>query len=169
VVQHYETREQWKHHLKDLAGVGIVYIDHCDLAPHAFESLTRNEDERPLLFVNDSHSGRLRCELRKTSGLPEVLLARVASGYIGTLGLIDSPCRTLVAIALFRAACSDPEGMRPADLLRQLRKQVAQQLAENQTKKDAWLSFIYVFMYVYYGNPFARLLLARSSPVGGDT
>jgi len=134
----------------------------------ALEEIPLAEGRRPFFFVNACHSGRLLCEgdgeetERRFYGLPEILLARAASGYIGTMGPVGSAYAVRIAQQVLQAAQTVPDGVQLAEILQQLRKQAVQQLLADETSLDNWLRFIYTFMYVYYGNPMARLKLTRS-------
>jgi hypothetical protein len=59
-------------------------------------------------------------------------------------------------------------GARPAEVLRRLRVEAVDRIRAWPTPKD-WESFLYTFMYVYYGNPFARLRLAGGHGQGTGT
>ena len=171
-----------------LQGIGLVYLgchgsfvysddptSSIGLLPHSSDKLSLldlsglpvHSEPRPVLFVNACHSARLLRDdtsrnISKLYGLPEVLLAHVASGYIGTLGPVGSAYAAQIAKAILTEAYSLPEGVHIADKLRQLRQSAVDQLTANDASDENWLRFIYTFMYVYYGNPLARLRLPRA-------
>ncbi len=127
----------------------------------ALESIETREGSRPIFFVNASHSARLFGSTDRRCGLPEVLLARIADGYIGTLGSVGPKYAVETAQRILSAAHKHTD-IQLAEVLRQLRAQAVRKIDINYTSKDDWHRFIYTFMYVYYGNPLARLRLTCS-------
>ena len=126
------------------------------------EDLQQNDDARPLFFVNACHSARVVRNLQGYFfGLPEVMLARLASGYIGALGQVGMKYAASIGQQILeKARCSD-EGINPAEELRRIRAEAVRQLSIDQ-KEENMLNFVYAFMYVYYGNPLACLRLIET-------
>lgn len=129
------------------------------LIPLQLEHLPYHESQRPVLFVNACHSARVKRHDQTLHGLPIVMLKRIASGFIGTLGPVNSAFASQMASTLFEAIRNAAEGAPPVELLRLLRASAAQQLNANKESQANQLNFIYTFMYVYYGNPLAHLQL----------
>lgn len=128
----------------------------------ALQGMERLEGARPIFFVNASHSARLVRDAEGLFGLPEITLDRVASGYIGTLGPVESTHAINLAGYILETVQSAPAvGIQPAEILRQLRAEAARKLEENETSENL-RAFVNAFLYVYYGNPLARLRLADS-------
>jgi CHAT domain-containing protein len=121
------------------------------------EDIERQTGARPLLFVNACHSARLTRDCNGFYGLPEVFLASVASAYLGTLGPVGSSYAAKIANLIFTEAIE--KSIEPAEVLRRLRAKAVAELAAAETTEN-WLNFIYSFMYVYYGNPSAKIRLA---------
>lgn len=139
------------------------------LIPLLLENLDGSDQDRPILFINACHSGRVirRKEEYRLHGLPVVMLKRIGAGLIGTLGPVGSTYASDIAEHILRAILEQPEGVQPAQLLRQLRAMAAQQLISNRESRENQLRFIYTFMYVYYGNP-QVLLRLLPAPVKED-
>jgi CHAT domain len=129
------------------------------------EDIESQEGARPLLFVNACHSARLARDTNGFYGLPEVFLARVASAYLGTLGPVGSSYAAKMANLIFTEAIE--KSIEPAEVLRRLRAEAVAELAESEATEN-WLNFIYTFMYVYYGNPFAKIKLTCVAEPEGD-
>lgn len=182
--QDCQNVQEFKQRLRQLTpehNVGLIYLG-C----HGYEGetlgslrspaqrLTRldleiprvHPEPRPIVFVNACESARLKRDGPDSfSGLLEVLLARYASAYIGTLGPVGSTYASQVAEYVLLQARS-PQGVQIADVLRQLRAEaVSECLAtvldgmsetERQKREER---FLYAFMYVYYGNALVQLQL----------
>lgn len=129
------------------------------------EDIERQEGARPLLFVNACHSARLTRDSSGFYGLPEVFLANIASAYLGTLGPVGSSYAAKIANLIFTQAVE--KSIEPAEVLRRLRAQAVADLAASEATEN-WLNFIYTFMYVYYGNPFAKIRLSCVAEPEGD-
>lgn len=182
-TQYHETAEILVGALEKLTqGVGLVYLGchgiftygeiHKSLigtlhnpsgqVPHvAFDSIPKIPEEiRPIFFVNACHSARLTRNALGIFGLPDILLSRIARGYIGTLGPVGSKHAANIAKHILDAA-SVEDGAQIAEVLRQLRAKAVNRLvhiSENATLDD-WLMLLYSFMYIYYGNPLTQLQL----------
>jgi hypothetical protein len=119
---------------------------------------------RPLVFVNACHSARLTSSNEDTTrlpvGLPEVFLRGYARGYLGAVGEIS-----LEFAAEFGACILDQastfSGVCVAELLFERRRRAAANRANDPE------TFVNTFMYVFYGSPHDRLLLAAGISPGG--
>lgn len=120
------------------------------------ESIDDHKGARPLLFVNACHSARLIRDNERFIGLLEVFLARVANSYLGTIGPVGSLQAAEIAERIFDKGVRGT--VEPAEILRELRAEAIAKLAASESK-EAWLNFIYTFMYVFYGNPFIKINL----------
>ena len=114
----------------------------------------------PALHRGDAigDSARLMRDSQGFYGLPEVLLALLAGGYIGTLGPVGMEYAPVIGQQILEAARCSPAGINPAEELRRIRAEAVQQL-EQQPSLENMLNFVFAFMYVYYGNPLASLRL----------
>lgn len=129
--------------------------------------LAEQVDKQTLIFINACHSARLIADKAGLYGLPEIILSRLANGYIGTVGPVGSKTAQQVSEQMLDAAQKNAEGVNIAEILRQMRVSAAQGILHNPPKDDdAWFQFLYTFMYVYYGNPLAQLTL--HSRIQGD-
>jgi hypothetical protein len=166
---------------QDVAGVCLVYL-YChgefdevesrrtsvgSLWAINFAEVLPKDEDRPLFFVNACHSGRLTGSSEGAEGLPEELLARVACGYIGTLGPVEERLATEVATTLLNQAIEGPEPMYPAEALRKLRKDAFEARNKSPDDKGGMARFLNAFMYVYYGNPLASFQLRPPPNPGG--
>jgi hypothetical protein len=133
------------------------------------ELIKEPNEPRPIVFVNACESARLKRDGDYFIGLPEAFLARIASGYIGTLGRVDSTFASTVARRLLQAASAEPEGIRIAEVLRKLREEAVgevvssyQEEANEEVLIGMETRLLYAFMYVYYGNPQIKLKLDKA-------
>jgi hypothetical protein len=139
-----------------------------------FNLLAGKLEPRPVFFVNAPYSGRLAWQRGRTFGLVKEVLAQVGAGYIGTMGPVSRADAVRVAQRLFQAA-SAAEGVQPAQLLRELRAEAVRELDEAiqagkpQKVKEARERLRAAFLYVYYGNPRARLRVGGPAPLGGQS
>jgi len=176
--------QEFKQCLRQLApehNVGLIYLGCHGYEGEALGSLrspaqrlTRldleiprvHPEPRPIVFVNACDSARLKREGTDSfSGLLEVLLARYASAYVGTLGRVGSTYASRVAERVLQQARS-PQGVQVAEVLRQLRAEAVNEClatvldglseTERQRREERLL---YAFMYVYYGNALVQLQL----------
>lgn len=125
------------------------------------EFFDRREVRIPVVFVNACHSGRLLGDGSETLGLPAVFLRKVADGYIGTLGPVNEVQAAAIGARILRIFRESPCGVRLPEILRRLRHDAAAALASQQLDRgaEAWRTFLFTFMYVYYGNPLLRVFL----------
>lgn len=126
--------------------------------------IPRYAGERPIFFVNACESARmLHGDKVDPSSFAESFLAQCASNYIGTTAPVGSRQAASIARYILELA-RETEGVQIAELLRLLRQRAVDNLRPYILKDDAQKEFykkvlFYTFMYVYYGNPLARLRL----------
>ncbi len=150
---------------KHQIAVGSLHNPSEQLVALALEGIPKHAHPRPLFFVNACHSARLIRDRNGVFGLQEVLFARAASGYIGTLGPVGSVYATRIAKEILSATNISSAGIQPAEMLRQQRRQAVTRLAAHATDEN-WLMFLYTFMYVYYGNPLISICLTCRETTG---
>jgi hypothetical protein len=120
------------------------------------------EESNPIVFLNACHSGRMFREAKylydaRLRGFPEMFLGHGAKGVIATTGFINDTFAAKTAQWLLPQLWSDdPKPI--STLLREWRRRVAQQLPPNPTEHDK-VALLNAYMYVYYGNPLARVRL----------
>jgi hypothetical protein len=120
-----------------------------------FYNVVGRLNPRPVFLVDSAFSGRVLRRGQKLCGLAQAILTQVAGGYIGTLGPVDRKHAAKIAEEFLSEA---EKGVQPATLLRRLRAEAEKQLLDPQIpKKEREANFLQAFMYVYYGNPLARL------------
>lgn len=122
-----------------------------------------------IVFINACHSGRLRQDKKYTrnrdyrTGFATFFLEKGAQGVIGTLGTVGNMCAAKIARSLIEE-CQSNSNLSVAELLRRARAQAVEKLLNDDTQ-EARDTFLYTFMYVYYGNPMTVL---RLTPSGGQ-
>jgi hypothetical protein len=131
---------------------------------HSFEYLPFISDpgRRPVLMVNACHSAWLFSCGDARRGLPMVFLKRLAKGFVGTIGPVDSQYAAEIAQHILGAIRSSENGICIAEALQALRVDAVRRVQADPTKDQNWSNYLYTFMYVYYGNPCARLQLVRA-------
>lgn len=177
-------RETLERLSQNLEGIGLIYlachgaVAHPQRETHRYQALYARAGHRelriidldlellerraqrvPTVFVNACHSGRLCGQGDGLFGLPSVFLRKVADGYIGTLGEVNDAEAARIGTRILRAFRENPGGIRPSELLRQLRREAAAALDPERSDRETWQRFLFTFMYVYYGNPFIRVIL----------
>lgn len=134
------------------------------------EDIPMCNGERPLFVANACHSAKILKDRGGFFGLPEVLLARCASGYIGAIGPITTDSAKDLCDRLASDMSAPPQGLHAAEFLRQWRSDAAQVYSDHRAdtkeiRKRFYLAFCCAFMYVYYGDPLARWSLRKQSYV----
>lgn len=179
--------KELRKHLKksgELAEVGLVYIashghgsntldeanDQAVQQPNKqlraleLERMPEHKEPRPIFFVNACDSARmLRNKGDAPSSFAESFMVQCASNYIGTVAPVNSVRASLIAKAVLEQA-QEAEGVQIAEMLRRLRAQAAEMLRNADLYGDDQKSLyekelFFTSMYVYYGNPLARLRL----------
>ncbi len=120
-------------------------------------------EPRPIFFVNACDSARmLRDSKTNPVSFAESFLVQCASNYIGTMAPVGSRNASLIAGDILQQAMN-AEGVQIAEALRVLRARVVAKRCDSdqddEAQKEVEKDFFYTFMYVYYGNPLARLRL----------
>ena len=185
-----ELRQCFKQDGK-LAGVGLVYIashghgsnallvkdgDQAIQKPNEMlraletEGMPEHQEPRPVFFVNACDSARmLRNKEKAPNSFVESFLVQCASNYIGTTAPVSSLRASMIAKDVLMQA-TEEKGVQIAEMLRHLREQAAERLrladlTGDERKVQYEKELFYTFMYVYYGNPLARL---RLRPVSSE-
>jgi len=120
---------------------------------------------RAIVFINACHSGRmLQDEIYLKSkylrGFPDVFLRKGAVGVIGTTGFVNSEFAAKMGAWFLQELRTTGELEPVSELLRRWRAKVLSELpAERSEQDNAYL--LNAFMYVYYGNPLARLRITE--------
>ncbi len=186
-------------HEGSLLDVGLVYIgshgkrgtrlystidflhgaaDLDDLTALSLAWIPEHPEPRPLFFVNACESARIlyKDEQQKTIyNLVKNILLPCGSSYIGTIANIDSGHAAAIASRIVVLA-QKADGVQITELLRQLRSELLQELKEFYQKEASPQEYeaqrkllLSCFLYVYYGNPLARLhLLTKPATEEGD-
>lgn len=123
------------------------------------ESIPRKADPRPVIFINACNSALLFVEGNSIIGWPEVALTRLASAYLGTLGLVGSEYAASVSARIFTSATQDHSGANLPAILKEIRKEAIEAVANNRENEEKLKDLIYSFMYIYYGNPLLTVTL----------
>ncbi|MFP4122396.1 MAG: CHAT domain-containing protein [Coleofasciculus sp.] len=139
-------------------------LKYGDLRTHHFNLLKNSQG---IVFINACHSGRHKPHPYIPSdyqmGFVELFMKKGARGVIGTLAPVGNKYGSEFARDLIKASLRSPN-LSVAALLRELRFKMIKNFPDQPTKEQ-WESFIYTFMYVYYGNPMTVL---RLIPPGGQ-
>ncbi|WDZ83386.1 CHAT domain-containing protein [Micromonospora cathayae] len=130
---------------------------------------------RPLVILNACHSARSVLDERNNDGTSHgfvrVFLEAGAAGVVGTVGMVGLHDARRVAEDLLRRL--EQPGASIATALRDVRAVLAARedaLSHRQRRTDAGrdtvLSFLYGFMYVYFGHPDTDVRLSTVEPAG---
>jgi hypothetical protein len=119
------------------------------------------------VFINACESARtIKNDWNDPSNFVKTFLAYGVSGFIGTLAQIGVHTAPTIARQILLAALQ-PGGVQIAEMLRILRKTEIEKLKQIASPtEDDYYRVIDTFMYVYYGNPLARLQLYRKEEDG---
>jgi hypothetical protein len=127
--------------------------------------LSANFCNQPFFIINACHSARIAIENKENFfGFPYVT-QKIASGFIGTLGPVSSEYAVDIIKQLFIEHYNEKNGITFARALRELRASVANELKVDRRNIQKQFKFLFTFMYVYYGNPLARLSLIPAEKV----
>lgn len=141
-------------HKQQPVAIGLLNC-HQRLTEISFETVARRVDACSLfLFANCPYSALVIWEDKIPSGFAATDLSEVASGYLGTMGEIDTWFAEKVQ-AKFLELARQGNGIKPVDFLRILRSTYAKMLLSDRDEeiKRAERFLPYAFSYVYYGNP----------------
>ena len=139
------------------------------------EMIYQSDEPHLTVFVNACESARIiQNNDLDPSNFVEGFLTHCAAGYIGTLAEVDVSTAAVIAKHILEVAM-DAEGIQVAEILRRLRSGAVEQLktamglsGDEQAKKKQLYNVIDIFMYVYYGNPLARLCLLTANQQGNE-
>lgn len=121
-----------------------------------------------VVFLNACHSGRVTRDLRQRvlSGFAEVFLRKGAVAVVGVLGSVETDLANRVAASIVAEVADRPDRSL-AVVLRDVRAVAARDADEaGPDSTDALKRFLYTFMYILWGSPYARV--AMPSAGGGD-
>ncbi len=185
----HDIKEFQSHLQQNDSGCGLVYIScHGDFRENIFEiwiGSQENQEQRlkywnlrnyqfnllknsqGIVFINACHSGRHKAHpyipAPYRMGFVELFLKKGARGVIGALAPVGNQYGAEFARDLIEESFYSPN-LSVAALLRKLRFKMVANFPAQPTKEE-WESFLYTFMYVYYGNPMTVL---RLTPPGGQ-
>lgn len=114
-----------------------------------------------VVFLNACHSGRMLYDSRINSalfGFAEAFLRQGAAVVVGTAGKVETALAARLAGELLADLAGNPE-RSVSVALRESRARAAQGILGPAPTKANLKTFIYTFMYLCYGNPYARLTL----------
>lgn len=125
--------------------------------------MPEHAEPRPVFFLNSCDSARiLRDSRTDPSSFATSFLVQCASNYIGTMAPVGTEKASEIGESIIGQAKS-AEGVQIAEALRVIRAQVVKKFCqadqENDAPRELQEELFYTFMYVYYGNPLARLRL----------
>ena len=180
----YATLQELERRMRDLPNnpAGMIYVGCHGLAGSSLGqqhpgklnadqlNLARYvKQHRPIAFFNACESARVLIEdVQGNGSFVATLLKRLASGYIGTIAAVESDLASRIAQRLLELAYNGVD-LPIVEILRQLRREAVQEYRdsylspEDQRRQDSEMRMISTFVYVYYGNPFATLNLARAN------
>lgn len=147
-------RQGLSKHKQQPVAVGLLNC-HQRLTNISFEKVARKVTDYSLfLFANCPYSACVIWEDESPSGIAANALYEVASGYLGTMGEIDTVFAEHLQ-AKFLELARQRDGVKPVDFLRRLRVTYAKMLLSDDDRKieRAERLLPYAFSYVYYGNP----------------
>ncbi len=141
-------------HKQQPVAIGLLNC-HQRLTDISFETVARRVDDYSLfLFANCPYSALVIWEDESPCGVAATALSEVASGYLGTMGEIDTGFAEQLQ-AKFLELARQKNGVKPVDFLRSLRFTYAKMLlSDDDLKRERAERLLpYAFSYVYYGNP----------------
>lgn len=161
-----------------LRQIGMIYIgchgecgstlqkQHPDqLTAASLAMIRKHPAPRPIAFINACESGRIQRNQWGDVSFVEILLDNCISGYIGTMAMVGTQHASRVAKHILELA-KQVDGLEIAEILRRIRAEAAQCLwnsynHSHSKRREEAIRVLYTFMYVYYGNPLARLYLRK--------
>ena len=115
-----------------------------DLYLYEMDINEKFEKNRPLIFLNSCHSGRIGPAITHLGGWAERFIDLGCGAFIGCGWEVDDPLAAEFAIAFY-------EGFRGGDALGQAVHLARQQIRQKSPGNSTWLA------YYLYGNPHCRL------------
>jgi Uncharacterized protein conserved in bacteria len=91
-------------------------------------------------------------------GFSTFFLEKGAEGVIGTLCKVDDKYAAKISRNFFQEYQKDPH-LSVATILKNLRQKAANEYQGQKSNDENTYLFIFTFMYIYYGNPMAKLEL----------
>ena len=138
-----------------------------DLYKYDFNFLKKGS----IVFMNACNSGRLQqndtLKINDTNpttgreypiGFSTFFLEKGAEGVIGTLCKVDDKYAAKISRNFFQEYQKDPH-LSVATILKNLRQKAANEYQGQKSNYENTYLFIFTFMYIYYGNPMAKLEL----------
>ncbi|MDE5108103.1 MAG: CHAT domain-containing protein, partial [Trichodesmium sp. St17_bin3_1_1] len=138
-----------------------------DLYKYDFNFLKKGS----IVFMNACNSGRLQqndtlkiIDTNPTTGqeypigFSTFFLEKGAEGVIGTLCKVDDKYAAKISRNFFQEYQKDPH-LSVATILKNLRQKAANEYQGQKSNYENTYLFIFTFMYIYYGNPMAKLEL----------
>ena len=124
-----------------------------------------------IVFMNACNSGRLQqndtLKINDTNpttgreypiGFSTFFLEKGAEGVIGTLCKVDDKYAAKISHNFFQEYQKDPH-LSVATILKNLRKKATHEYQRQRGNDENKYLFLFTFMYIYYGNPMAKLEL----------
>lgn len=124
------------------------------------------ESTQGLVFLNACHSGRMGADSNVKGalfGFGEAFLRRGASVVIGAAGAVETHVACEVASLILEQLAAHPE-LPVSAALRDARARIAAGVSRENPTEEQIKALVYGFMFVGYGNPFARVRL----PAAGE-
>jgi nucleoside phosphorylase len=140
-------------------GQGNQNVTLPELQSHLeYTNLFRNSPS--VVFMNAHHSGRLYQDeqIRQRIGFATQFLEHGAKGVIGTLEAVQETFAMQIAQDFF-VKCSQSNNLTVAETLCLLRQESLNRIRKEGVNDQTCTVFLYTFMYVYYGHPWATLQL----------
>jgi len=121
-----------------------------------------------LIFLNACHSGRMVYDTALNValfGFAEVFLRKGAAAVIGTLGEVETQLASQVAADIIDHIAHSSE-TSVAAAIRDVRAAAAAHVEAKNPSVEALKRFLYTFMYLLWGSPYATAQLKRNG--GGN-
>ena len=145
------------HYADELSDLLLEDIKYYDIAMNPLTALAKS---RAVVFLNACHAARLLWDPRINSdvyGFARAFLQAGADVVIGPTGLVETELAGRIAAEVLDQVTRQPNQSLAATLT-QVRAKIAQRVIGKRRPAEADLKeFVYTFMYVCYGNPYATL------------
>ncbi|MCP4113629.1 MAG: hypothetical protein GY749_50245 [Desulfobacteraceae bacterium] len=115
---------------------------------------------RPVVWINACNAACMFHHGENRHGWPKGFLKRVARAFMGTICGVGDKCASDMAASFLDVLYENPDGVCISELLTKLRYEAFRRLQENDSEEN-YSYFVFVCMYVLYGNPLIRLKLLR--------
>jgi hypothetical protein len=141
----------------ELSGLLLGGIQYYDIALYPLAALSRS---RAAVFLNACHAGRLLWDPRvnrEVYGFAKAFLQGGAEVVIAPTGFVETTLAGQIAADVLGEVRRQPD-LPLATVLTRVRAKAALRVGEMRRPAEADIkAFIYTFMYVCYGNPYAML------------